>query len=130
IASPSVMLPGLRTRWSPDLIPSKTSTPSSARRPVLMRFSEALPSFTRNTRSMPANETTAAAGTSKARYPDATTHYAREKHTRHAGEHRCNRHVQYHRNGEQDDGASDRAGGVVVGNTAHGVADDRPDRIA
>ena len=72
------MFPGLRTTCSPGLTPSRISTPSSVRRPVLMRFSDAVPSLTVNTRSMPANVTTDAAGTSRARYPAATTISARE----------------------------------------------------
>src|SRR5258706_14328980 len=76
--SPSVILPGLRPARSPALMPSTISTPSSARRPVLIRFSETLPSPTTKTRSMPAKVVIEAAGANNARYPAATTISARE----------------------------------------------------
>src|SRR5215813_3279997 len=77
--SPSVILPGLMTTWSPTFTPSRIPTVSSERRPNLMRISVAFPSFTMKSGTIPANVTSEAAGTRRARYPAATTISAREK---------------------------------------------------
>src|SRR5688572_467618 len=66
--SPSVRLPGSMTTLSPAETPSRTSTPASVWRPVRTRFSEAWPSSTVKTLSMPAKVTIADAGTISARW--------------------------------------------------------------